>query len=329
MIKRLKHLPKLLAGCLLLTIIAQLPTALMAAEKLSSGTSSKQAKKQAISSIPFDALTPETKAKISGIIEKPSIYRRLPITSIDVDPDMYLFLVCYPEVLVNIWQIMGVTQMEIERTGPFQLNSDDGAGAKSNVELIYGTHNKNIYYAEGTYAGPLLKRKLHGRAVMILHTRYERGPNGKPQTRSSLDVFVKVENATAGLIAKTLNPIVGSTADHNFVETLKFVQRLNETTEQNGVGVQRMAYRLKDLNDQVRDRFVQVAGTVYERNAKLQTPSTSHPSRNAAGVANPSNAGNMERYPAYSSLNNPLPVNPSHRVFRQSSARDVRQSPPK
>ena len=319
MIKRPKRLSKLLVGCLVLTIFALLPASAMAVDKLSSGTNSKQAKKQAINSIPYDSLTPETKAKISGILEKPSIYRRLPITSIDVDPDMYLFLVRYPEVLVNIWQIMGVTQMEIERTGPFRLNSDDGAGAKSNIELIYGTHNKNIYYAEGTYSGPLLKRKLHGRAVMILHTKYERGPNGKPKTRNSLDVFVKVENATAGLIAKTLNPIVGSTADHNFVETLKFVQRLNETTEQNGVGVQRMAYRLKNLNEQVRDQFVQVAGTVYERNAKLQTPSATQPSINAA------NAGSSERYPSYSSLNYPLPVNPTHRAIRQSSARDSRQ----
>lgn len=318
MIKRLTLLPKLLIGWLVLTILVQLPSAAIAVEKLSSGTTSKQAKKQAISSIPFESLTPETKAKISGILEKPSIYRRLPITSIDVDPDMYLFLVRYPEVLVNIWQIMGVTQMEIERTGPFELKSDDGAGAKSNIELIYGTHNKNIYYAEGTYSGPLLKRKLSGRAVMILHTKYERGPNGKQRTRNSLDVFVKVENATAGLIAKTLNPIVGSTADHNFVETLKFVERLNETTEQNGVGVQRMAYRLKNLNEQVRDQFVQVAGTVYERSAKVQSPAATQPARNL------SNANSLQR-PSYSSLNSQLPVNQSNRAIRQSSARDPRQ----
>ena len=186
-------------------------------------------------------------------------------------PICFLFLVRQPEVVVNIWQLMGVTQMTVERTGPFQFLTNDGAGAVSNVELIYGTNQKHIYYAEGDYAGPLLKRKLKGRAVMMLNTEYAYGPGGKPTTKNSLDVFLKVENATVNLVAKTLNPIIGPTADHNFVESLKFLQRLNETTENNGTGIQRMAYRLTNLTDAVRDQFIQVAGTVYERNNRRTT----------------------------------------------------------
>ena len=157
--------------------------------------------------------------------------------------------------------------MNVERTGPFTLKSDDGVGAVSDVELVYGTNNQHIFYAEGKYAGPLLKRKLNGRAVMILQTNYTTGPDGKPKSTNSLDVFVKVENATVNLIAKTLNPIVGPTADHNFVETLNFVQRLNETTEQNGVGVQRMSNRLTSIDTAVRQKFSQIAGVVYERSS--------------------------------------------------------------
>jgi hypothetical protein len=248
-----------------------------ATDQLTAGTGSKKTRKRALASIPFNELKPETRAKLSTVVDKPSIYRRLPITSIDVDPDMFLFLVRYPEVVVNIWQIMGVTQMTVDRNGPFTLKSNDGAGAISNVELVYGTNNKNIYYAEGTYEGPLLKRKLRGSAVMILQTNYERGPNGKPKATNSLDVFVRIENATASLIAKTLNPIVGPTADHNFVESLKFVQRLNETTEQNGVGVQRMANRLTNINDDVRQNFIRVAGVVYQRGNQTANRPESRP----------------------------------------------------
>ena len=130
-----------------------------AIDQLSPGTTSKKTRKQAIAAIPYNQLKPETRAKVSAVVDKPSIYRRLPVTSIDVDPDMFLFLVRYPEVIVNIWQIMGVTRMTVDRDGPFSLKSNDGAGAVSDVDLIYGTNNKNIYYAEGTYEGPLLKRK--------------------------------------------------------------------------------------------------------------------------------------------------------------------------
>ncbi|MEM9409824.1 MAG: hypothetical protein AAGA30_01850 [Planctomycetota bacterium] len=261
-----------------------------ATEKLSSGTNSRQAKKQAIQAIPYSQLNADTRTKISTVVNSPSIYRRLPVTAINVDPDMFLFLVRYPEVVVNIWQLMGVTQMTVDRTGPFTMKSNDGAGAISDVELVYGTHNKNIYYAEGTYSGPLLKRKLKGRAVMILNTNYERDANGKPRTVNSLDVFVKVENATASLIAKTLNPIVGPTADHNFTESMKFVQRLNETTEQNGIGVQRMAQRLSSVEENVRDNFARIAGTVYERSARKPTV------RNAAA---PDQNQSTQAIPAY------------------------------
>ena len=98
-------------------------------------------------------------------------------------------------------------------------------------------------------------------------------------------MFVKVENATASLIAKTLNPIVGPTADHNFVESMKFVERLNETTQTNGVGVQRMANRLNNLQDSVRQNFIKVAGLVYERNnatAAARTDSQQPPQRTGA-----------------------------------------------
>ena len=266
------------------SVVLALPTdrSCIAHEPVSGGTSSRQARQQAVSSVPFKELNRETQIKLAPILEKPSIYRRLPITSSDIDPDMYLFLVRHPEVLVNIWQLMGVTKMSVDRTGPFNFYSDDGAGAVSDVELVYGTSNKNVYYAEGSYSGPLLRRKLKGRAVIILRTDYKRGPTGSPRAISSLDVFLKVENATISLIAKTLNPIVGPTADHNFVETMKFVQRLNETTEKNGVGVQRMAYRLTNLDENVRDKFIEVAGDVYERNSAQSGTRTTTALRNFA-----------------------------------------------
>ena len=112
-----------------------------------------------------------------------------------------------------------------------------------------------------------LRRKLKGKCILILRTDYRKNADGKPVAVNSLDVFLKVENATASLVAKTLNPIVGKTADHNFVESLNFIQRLNETTAKNGPGVQRMANRLTDIKAGVRQDFIKMAGVVFERNS--------------------------------------------------------------
>ena len=195
----------------------------------------------------------------------------MPVTQIECDPDYFVFLVRQPEVVVNIWQLMGITKMTVDRIAPFRMATDDGAGATSEVELVYGTSNLHIYYGEGAYVGPILNRKLTGRCVLILRSEYLPGENNQSLSRCSMDVFLKVDNATASLVARTLNPIVGSTADHNFVESLHFLERLNDTTRKNGRGVQQMAGRLVNLTPDVRNGFVQMAGIVANRATAVDT----------------------------------------------------------
>jgi hypothetical protein len=229
-----------------------------------SGSSSKSLRKQTVNSIPLQALNAQARERIVDILRKPSIYRQLPVTSINADPDYFRFLIRYPEVVVNIWQLMGITKMTTERTGPFTVTTDDGAGTTSQLELVYGTDNLHVFYGEGSYEGQIIKRKLTGKCVLVLKTESKFDKVGKPVATSQLDVFLKIENATAGLIAKTIQPVVGSTADHNFVESLKFVQRLNETTSKNGPGVQRMGKKLK-IEPTVREGFNEVIELVFQR----------------------------------------------------------------
>jgi hypothetical protein len=84
-------------------------------------------------------------------------------------------------------------------------------------------------------------------------------------------VFVKIDNATAGLIAKTIQPLIGPTADHNFVESLRFVQRLNETTSKNGPGVQRLGKKL-NIDPQIRQQFNEVVDVVFQRAINMSAP---------------------------------------------------------
>lgn len=235
-----------------------------AEEQHSEGSSSKRLRNQVVQSLPYHLLNQQTQSKIGQVLQKPSVYRRLPVTSIQADPDYFRFLTRNPEVVVGIWQLMGITNMTTERTGPFTVATNDGAGTITNLELVYGDQNQHIFYGTGTYEGPVLKRKLNGRCVMVLNTESHQGQDGRPITTCQLDVFLKIDNATAGLVAKTIAPLVGSTADHNFVQSLKFVQRLNETTEKNGPGVQKMGNRL-DLSPEVHQKFDETVNLVFQR----------------------------------------------------------------
>ncbi len=230
-----------------------------------SGSSSRGMRLEALQSVPLDQLTPETRADAQRVLESASIFRRMPTTTIECDPDLYLFAVRYPEVLVDVWRLMGISTMTLTRKGPYTLACNDGAGTVSEIELIYGTPTVHVFLGRGRYTGSRLVKQLDGSCLMVLRTQYLRNAEGRPAASSTLDVFVDIENNPAEWVARIVAPIFGSAADHNFVESLRFVEKLSDTASRNGPGVMGMSKRLTGVHPEVRARFAQIAGLIYER----------------------------------------------------------------
>jgi len=233
---------------------------------------SPRAREDAIRRLPMRELNEETQRKLLSVVERPSIFRRMPTKSIDCDTDLYLFLIRNPEVIVNIWEIMGVSNMTAERAGAYAWKGNDGAGTICNIELVYGTENLHVLYGDGYYEGPLLKRKINGRCVLLLHSGYSRGQDSRGYIGNQLDVFLTIDNVGADLIAKTLHPWVGQTIDTNFTESAKFLSRLSLAAETNGSGMQRLSDKLTKVQPPVRDRFTSVSASVAERVSVASSP---------------------------------------------------------
>jgi len=227
--------------------------------------STREAREEALRVIPWDKLNEEAQRKLRSVVETPSIYRRMPKKTIDCDSGLYLFLLRNPEVVVNMWQVMGISNMTALRTGPYSWKGNDGAGTQCDVELAYGTSDLHIIYGEGFYEGSLFKKKMSGRCVLLLRSGYAQDPRSRVATL--LDVFLTVDNAGLDLIAKTLSPLVGSTADANFAETAKFLGRVSLTAEQNGPKLDQLGAKLTKLEPQVKQQFLQITSEIYQRQA--------------------------------------------------------------
>ena len=226
-----------------------------------------QARDEAIQSLPLPELTAETRRKLMAVCERPTLYRRLPQKTMVCDPHLYLFLVRNPEVVVNIWQLMGAASMAADRQGPFVWKGNDGAGTTCDVELVYGTDDLHVIYSDGYYEGSLLKHKVTGRCVILLRSGYSVGADRKPNVASRLDMFLQIDNLAADVVARTLSPWVGKVADSNFHESCVFASKLSQTAEQNSAGVQRLAEKLTRIDPPVRDEFSRLAMTVQQRAA--------------------------------------------------------------
>lgn len=248
-----------------------------AAAQPGAGLFDPQARDEASRAIPFDQMNEQVRGKLWEIVSRPSLFRRLPAQVIDCDPDLYVLLVRYPEVIVNMWQMMGITKVQVKRTGPFTFEASDGAGTASSVELVYGRPDLHVFYADGSYEGPLLHHRTDGHCVLLLRSAFTKRDD-RLYVTSNLDVFVRLNDAGTEIVAKTLQPVVGKAVDNNFIESLKFVGQVSQATELNGPGMQLLAGRLTNVDPVIRQTFAQQVESVYQK-AVLRgaSRSSSHP----------------------------------------------------
>lgn len=227
------------------------------AVNISEADTSRRARERSVGTIPFQQLTPAAQNKIRPVVQRPTLFRRMPVEKITCHPDIFLCLVRYPELVVNMWELMGATKLKVKRIGQYVLDSNDGAGTETQVELVYGTSKLHLMYADGIYSGPLFRRQLEGRSVLLLHSDYARNSRGEDIVTCTLDVFITLQNVGADLVARTLHPLVGKTADHNFAESARFVSQVSEQAEKNPAGMQRLTRRLNSVQPDVREFFAE------------------------------------------------------------------------
>ena len=221
-------------------------------------STSRATRDEAAQAIPLDRIPADMRARVAAVVNSPSIFRRLPVASIDCDPDLYLLLVRNPEVVIDIWQLMGITNMSLTRTGPNQFRAADGQGTTGGLEFVYRSADTHIIYSTGVYDGSLSPAKIRGESVVVLKTEYVRNADGRVRINSRLDVFLHLDNVGIEWIAKTLQPLLGKTADHNFAETASFVASLSHTAESNPAGVARLSNRLTHVDVATRQKLAEL-----------------------------------------------------------------------
>ncbi len=138
------------------------------------GTTSDAARQDAAASIPMDRLAPEDRAKVNSVLSNASVFRRMPVRAVDCDPDMYLFLLRHPDVVVNTWEVLKLSKLQLIQTGENRFQLTELPGTVANLRLVYQSRDTHVVYGEGNYEGPLLARSIKGRGVLVLKTGYAR-----------------------------------------------------------------------------------------------------------------------------------------------------------
>lgn len=214
--------------------------------------------------LPLEKLTAVGRAKIESVTEHASIVCRLPTRQFRCNKDIYLHLVRHPEIAVDIWRQMGVTQLQLRRESEFEFRTRDSSGAASRLELIYGTPELHIFYADGAYTGPILKHQLKGSCVMVLETEYSTNA-GQPQVAHRMEVHARLDDVAGDLLARTLKPLVDRVMEHNFRESSRFAAQVYEAAEQNRDVLERYVRRMTRVQPTIKEQFSQLIDAVPGR----------------------------------------------------------------
>ena len=249
---------------LLVTLVA--PT-LRAADAYQA-TSSRAARREALEAIPLAELSDTNRKLVLEVVNNTTIFRRMPTTVVDCDPRMFHFLVRHPEVIVDIWDVLGISKVTLDRTGENTFRASDGQGTLGKVTMLHDAYDRQLIYAEGAYEGPLFRRPVRAKCVLLLRSGSLRETNGRYYVTARLDAFIQLERVGVELLAKTFQPLVGRAADYNFTETMAFIGSLSRTAELKPRGVEHLAGKLTDIQPEVRRRFVAVSRAVSERAAR-------------------------------------------------------------
>lgn len=277
--------------CALLVTIQ--PAECRAADPIPEGVSSREARNAAKGVIPFNRLSPQARELVEAVVENPSYFRRMPSQQIACNPEMFTFLVRRPEVMVSIWELMGITQVSTRRTSPNTFLASDGVGTTAKCDLIYGDERIHIYYGTGNYDGSMSPRKMTGRCVCILQSQAGKNDQGDSVVAGTMDVFLKLDNFGADLLTRTLGPLVSKTADYNFVETANFMSQISQVCMYNPAAAQGLAAQLNNIEGPVRQEFAAIAakiaaeqypGELDEQTSKYSAADASHPTAQSSSV---------------------------------------------
>lgn len=250
--------------CLVLASAAHAETDAMKA------TGGRAARDEAIRSIPWRKLDNTQRRAVEYVVNNATLYRRMPTRVIDCDPQVFNFLGQNPEVVTELWKLMGVADLELEKVGPDTYHAKDEAGTSGTMKFLSASWNDNaqntvLIFCEGTYHGSPVPAHVTARSVLLLRSGSMIETNGRPYVTARLDSFVLVDRWGAEMVAKTIKPILINTADHNFTETMKFVGTFSKTAENNPSGMQRLSERLEKLDEPTRQGMARVCAATAAR----------------------------------------------------------------
>ena len=230
---------------------------------LARGSSSRSTLRDALDRLPLAGLTEEQRRRVNDVLEHRSMFRRLPMISIDANAEVYNHLTHNPESVVGIWRVLGISKFTMQQTRPTEWYGDAGDGSTGTIDVLNRSTNHHLLLCTGKYKSPLLASPIEAVSVMHLKTQYQQGQDLQPKVVHGLDLFVMFPSHTIDTVARVIAPVSHMIADRNFRELSLFVRFMNVAMERQPGWMEQTIQRIDGIDREQRIELMKLSARVY------------------------------------------------------------------
>jgi len=229
------------------------------------GNSSSKVRAQAVESLPLRHLSAEAQGRTLKIVKDAGFFRRLPTVVIPSESESYCYFLNYPESAVSIWRAMGISTMQLEKTGSNTYRGDAGDGTFGSLEVLYQNADHVLVICDGEYKSPFLKKPIIAQSVLHLETNFFRETDGQVYVTHRADLFVTFPSQAVETVARVLAPLTSPIADRSFVEVSMFLKMMSMAMVRRPDWVEEMASRMEGIPEDRKTKLLEVTELIRSR----------------------------------------------------------------
>jgi hypothetical protein len=226
------------------------------------GQPARDAQRRAVDSVPLDRMAPAERRVADQVIRRCTLAKRLPAASVTCDPALLDFILAKPETLVDVWRVLGISQLSLDPAGPAGWKFADGYGTVGTVRLLHRERNEqgglSVFHGTGRYDGSLSPKPLTGSCLVVVRHAADAAAGRRRQT-VQIDAFLDVDGVGLEIVTRTLQPLIIRSAATNVHEISLFVSQFAAAAARNPTAVARIADRMTRTSPEDRRTLVTLA----------------------------------------------------------------------
>ena len=228
------------------------------------GSSGRDAREAARRAVPLQGMDAADRRAAEKVLRNPTLFRRLPVESFTCDRALLDFALDRPEVVVDIWRVLGISRLSLDPVAPRQWNMSDGWGTVGTIRQLHHERTPEggtlVLLGEGGYKGSLSPQPLSGSCLLLVRYRpTAAGQDGISRHSMQVDAFLDADGVGLEVVTRTLQPLIVRSSASNLHEICQFMSSLTAAAAENPLGVTRLAGRLTKVDPADRQTFAALA----------------------------------------------------------------------